>query len=197
MTAPISSLSEQLREKAWVGALRAAATAVIFGRRVRIFTRRLNLLTFLSMAPALAVGGVALGGVEDLGLIVLIFGLAAVPVGLVGLWAAVEGWSRMNTAAIQSQAANLRLRDEYVALAERGPADEAELQRLFDLLATRDQGQRDRDVEERVKDKEKTFGMRAALRERGKECASCSVKPTDMKPTDCGVCGVFPKWWRQ
>ncbi|MBF6278053.1 mobilome CxxCx(11)CxxC protein [Nocardia nova] len=197
MTSSESSPAEQLRGKAWEAALHAHGTAAIFGRRARQYQARLNVLAFLGLAPIVAVGGVALAGVSDLKWFVLIVGLLAVPVTVWSLWSLIDGWSGKLAAATQSQTTNLQIQDEYEALGERPPADITELERRFDLIAARDQSQRGRDLDQHVSQAEKRFGMRAALRQRQKECVSCNFIPRDMKPTDCGVCGDFPKRWQR
>ncbi|MBH0780393.1 mobilome CxxCx(11)CxxC protein [Nocardia bovistercoris] len=197
MTQPGPTLSEQLRDKSWDGALHAFATSAIFSRRSNALDRRLKLLNFSTLAPPVAVGGIALAGIKDQGWFLLIMSVVTVPIAIASLWAVIAAWQKSEAAAVQSEVANLEIHDEYLALAERPPTDEAEFQRRFDLVATRDQAQRNRDLGENVAGREKRFGMRAALRQRGKKCVDCNLVPTSMKPTKCGVCGDFPKRWQR
>ena len=73
--------------------------------------------------------------------------------------------------------------------------DEAMIQRVTELrnevLKTENNLRRHIDNQQNVTEKEKRFGMRAALRQYQKQCSACKKVPTTMKPTSCGVCGNF------
>jgi mobilome CxxCx(11)CxxC protein len=188
---------DRLREEAWDRALHADGTAYLFKQRGRFYKILVTTSTALALVPAIVVGTVALGGLDPR-VAVAVMGVVGIPLALLSVWSLAANWQDRYAAATQSAGVNQQLDDAYKQLLADATVDEAEFRRRLQVLQTQDGAQRDRDLNQHVTDAEMRRGLRAALRTRGKECSTCNLKPTDMKPTDCGVCGEFPRqWWRR
>ena len=155
-------------------------------------------LTFAGIAIPAVVGGIAAGGIPLPWLLPVALVVAAV-LGVAQLvasiWALAADWSGSFAQATQSMTANQQLTDAYKRLAENPPDDLTQFQRELGLVRAQDLAQQDRDRLEQVVGAEERMGLRAALRERRQACTACNVVPTSMKPTECEVCGDFPKKW--
>ncbi len=155
-------------------------------------------LTFAGIAIPAVVGAIAAAGIPVPRLLPIALVVAAI-LGIVQLaasiWALAADWSGSFAQATQSMTANQQLTDAYKRLAENPPSDLAQFERELELIRAQDEAQKSRDQAEQVEDDEMRMGLRAALRERGKACVACNVVPTSMKPTNCEVCGDFPKRW--
>lgn len=199
MTQPAPSPRDELSSEAWDRALHAFGTAYVFKQRARYYRKLLRISAFLGVAGPLVVGAVASAGTSiDLGIVVAVAGVFGVAVVVMNGWSLAGTWADHFAAATQSEAANHQLNDAYVELASHPPADEDEFRQRLQILRAQDHAQRDRDLAQHATDAELRRGLRAALRDRRMECVECNLKPTTMKPTECGVCGDFPKqWWRR
>ncbi|WP_328813540.1 mobilome CxxCx(11)CxxC protein [Rhodococcus sp. NBC_00297] len=186
-----------LRRKAWDRALDASGTASLFEARAGRLGGRLNALSFAGFGIPIIVGIVAAIGLPASAVdVVLIVAAALGGIQLVwSLWSLVANWSGKNSHAIQSMMTNRQLAESYTRLATQPPPDVDDLQSALDVIEARDFAQQDSDLANQITRQEKRFGMRCALFSRGKPCAGCTIVPTSLKPTDCGVCGDFPKRW--
>jgi mobilome CxxCx(11)CxxC protein len=187
---------DPLRQEGWTRAVHARSTVRIFERRTRQLKRRLILLTFIGLAIPLVVGALAISygtnrRLVDL-VIQVVLPLLAVQL-IVSLWSVVAGWVDAYSRGTQSVVLNSSLANRFEKLASSPPASEQALRDALALLVTEDDAQRSLDLREGVSDAEKRMGMRSALIRFQRKCASCTLVPPNMTPTDCGVCGDFPK----
>jgi len=197
-SSPGPSRIDELRQEAWARALDAYGTAYIFDVRARRLKKRIKLLTFAGIATPLIVGGVAVAGLPVSGLLPVVVTVAGV-LGILQLavnaWSLTSDWSGSYAHAIQSMITNQQLTAAFKRMATHPPGDVTQFRQALDLIEVQDSAQRERDSAQQILLAETRMGMRAALFERGKECAGCSLKPTSMTPTECGVCGDFPEKW--
>ncbi|WP_175420663.1 mobilome CxxCx(11)CxxC protein [Rhodococcus sp. SGAir0479] len=188
---------DTLRQDAWDHALHTYGTGYLFGVRARRFKKRMGRLTFAGIVIPVVVGAVAVSGIPWPGILpalVVVAGALGIPLAVVNTYALTSDWSGTYAHAVQSAAANQQLADAFRNLA-KSYTDADEFEQALKLLQAQDSAQKDRDSSQQVTPAETRMGMRAALFERGKACAVCRVVPSAMKPSECGVCGDFPKKW--
>lgn len=187
-------MSEQssLRRSCWNGALHSYGTSYIFQRRAIQLKKRLQLVNYVGIAVPLVVGALVLsyGAFKALPVIIAVSGAIGVLQVAVNAWAITAGWVDAYSYAIGSVAENDALSLSYQELAENPPAID-ELRRRHERLQHEDGVRRARDSEQGVKESEKRYGMRAALRKYQRPCAACNEVPTSMVATTCDVCGKF------
>lgn len=176
----------------------ADGTAAIFDMRALNRKRRIQGLTFASLVIPLVVGSAVLAGLPKQSLLPYFLGVA----GALGVFQVVGSlvsltadWSGAYAEAVRSVAANNQLSESFKRLAQLPPEDEVQLAHELAVIEAQDSAQRALDDAQQITSKEKRFGMRTALFNRAKECTQCKVVPASMKPTECGVCGDFPKRW--
>jgi mobilome CxxCx(11)CxxC protein len=93
--------------------------------------------------------------------------------------------------ALESQTANRVLFDRYKQLGSRPPHEPEQAKVLLDLIRAEDECRTAMDEKKQLTGDELRYGMRAALRQQGKQCAGCGNIPISMQPTNCDVCGNF------
>ncbi|MFE5117591.1 mobilome CxxCx(11)CxxC protein [Arthrobacter koreensis] len=187
-----------LRERAWNLALHADGTAAIFGMRASNLKLRIRILTFAGLCIPMAVGLIVLAGIPKPSLLPYVVTLAGV-LGtfqtLGSLASLVFDWNGAYAGAVRSVAANKQLSESFIRLAQLPPEEETQIAHELAVIEAQDSAQRTLDDAQQITSEEKRFGMRAALFNRAKECAQCKLTPASMNPTECGVCGDFPKRW--
>jgi mobilome CxxCx(11)CxxC protein len=187
-----------LKSDLWDKALESTGTAYLFEVRARRLRRRLNNLTFVGFAVPLLIGALVLGygtAFKALKLLIpLAIGIGVVQV-VVFAWSVVAQWVDRYQTSIRAVIANRSLSESFEALARELPPDIGEFRRKVELLNSQDAAQRDFDYLQEIGDAERRMGMHAGLREYQRECPQCEVKPSNMKPTKCGVCGDYRKRW--
>lgn len=170
----------------------AYGTAYIFESRSRSLRFRLRILSFLSLAVPLSVGGIAMATADKnlLPVIVLISGVLSVPLFVMTLWSLVFRWEERLDAAGHACKVNNELKNGWEDLARyKGPDAEEK----FSVLLERDRIQEQSDVRQDVSEKEKKKMMRASLIQYRRKCATCGVQPISMsaKGISCTTCGDF------
>ena len=151
-------------------------------------------LTFAGLVLPVAVGAVVIAYGAGVPRLSLIIGIAAALGALqlvVALWSVVQGWPDSYERATRSLLANQALAQDFESLAKNPPTAVSGLRRQLELLAAKDDGQRQQDHAQDIPEREKRMGMRAALLRYDRKCAKCHIVPDNMKPTNCGVCGDF------
>lgn len=192
---PSASLNlDEIRSDSWNQAAHAFGTAAIFQERARKLKSKLRALTFLGIVIPVLVGGVAMSfGTEGEWFKWLLY--AAAGLGLIQLigsvWSLVSGWEETHAYALASAVANDSLATAFSDFAKNPPANSKDTELRYEVLKTENNLRRHIDNQQNVTEKEKRFGMRAALRQYQKQCSACKKVPTTMKPTSCGVCGNF------
>jgi mobilome CxxCx(11)CxxC protein len=178
----------------WDNAVYAFGTANIFERRAGVLQRKLKWLGYIGLAGPLLVGLLALGfGATSQSLkrvipIAIVVGIAQV---LFSAWSLVSDWTGNLAYARESATANAELAARYQQLGRSAPESITDLRHRFDLLFVEDGTRRRRDLEKSITDRERCRGLRAGLRQFGRECSACKRVPVSMTPTLCEVCGKF------
>jgi mobilome CxxCx(11)CxxC protein len=182
-----------LRAQCWDSALHAFGTGFIFEYRARACKRRLQWLTYVSLAVPLAIGLLVLGYGEFRGLKVLI-GIA-VAIGAVqamlSLWSIIGGWVERYSYATSAVSANYLLSERFAKIASNPPSEYQTFRHDYEKLEVEDNLLQQQDYQQNIREDEKRMGMRAALRKFRRKCAGCDQVPNSMTPADCGVCGNF------
>jgi mobilome CxxCx(11)CxxC protein len=193
---------ESLKEHAWNSSFHDYATAYIFQVRARRMERILNVVTFVGLFAPLAVGLIVLGfGTKFVAFDWVIWTAVGISFAqtAVFLWSVIAKWQDRYQVADQALKANTLLSEKYEKLAKEDPEKSAEAikdyKRRLELLDVSDEEQKKMDLGQKINDEEKHMGMRAGLLQKGSECSKCHITPPNMKPTKCGTCGDFPKWW--
>ncbi|MFC8178703.1 mobilome CxxCx(11)CxxC protein [Rhodococcus sp. NPDC057297] len=188
---------DHLRRECWDRALAADGTAKLFELRARRLNSRLTALSFAGFAIPIVVGGVvAIGATVSALSIVLIVSSALGLLQLVwSLWSLISRWSEKSSHAVQSMMTNRQLAEGYSRLATAPPVSLGAFEAAYGLIEVQDSAQRNSDLSQQISQQEKRFGMHSALLGRQKACAGCTIVPRSLKPTDCGVCGDYPKRW--
>jgi len=182
------------RSECWVRALQAFGTAHIFELRARKYSRLLRWVAFVGLVVPLVVGGFALSyGASFVALpVVIIIGSAVgIVQATISLWSLVARWLESYAYAIESVISNKGLYLRFKDLGGNPPTLLDDLKTQYRLLQVEDDARRGQDYKQEITEPEKRRAMRAGLRELGRECASCHKVPTEMNPTECGVCGDF------
>lgn len=190
---PHADETKVVRLRCWDGALNAYATSFIFQRRARTLGIKLNLITYIGFVVPMTVGLIVLsyGYLKSLPIIISIAAALGIAQLVVSLWSVIGGWVAGYSYASTSAAANSSLALRYEDLASNPPDDISVLRREYEKLTIRDEDRQEQDYQQSVKESEKRMGMRAALRKYQRPCAGCGKVPTNMKATECGVCGNF------
>jgi mobilome CxxCx(11)CxxC protein len=170
----------------------AYGTAYLFESRSRSIRFRLRILSFLSLAVPLSVGGIAMVAADAslLPFIVAISGILSIPLFVMTLWSLVFRWEERLAASEQSCKINHELMNGWSDLAQYTGPDAEEKSRL---LLERDRIQEQSDIMQDVSAKDKRLMMRASLIQYGRKCAICGVQPVSMsaKGSSCSNCGDF------
>lgn len=170
----------------------AYGTAYIFELRSRSLRFKLRILSFLSLAVPLSVGGIAMAAshAKLLPVIVVISGLLSIPLFVMTLWSLVFRWEERLAASEHACKVNSELKNGWEDLARYNGADAHE---KFSSLIERDRIQEELDKKQDISAGEKRLMMRASLIQYQRRCATCGVQPKSMSASDssCITCGVF------
>lgn len=170
----------------------AYGTAYIFESRSQSLRFRLRILSFLSLAVPLSVGGIAMTAADAklLPVIVIISGILSIPLFGMTLWSLVFRWEERLAASEHSCKVNNELKNGWEDLARYKGLDAEE---KFQVLLDRDRAQELSDVGQDISAKEKRQMMRASLIQYRRKCATCGIQPISMsaKGSSCATCGNF------
>lgn len=183
----------RLRQLCWNQSVRCFATAYIFERRSNILKRNLQTLTLLGIGMPIFTGSIVLSFGRDIKVlpaIIALFGVLGVIQSVLSVLSLVAKWEDKLAYSMKSNSLNRALCLRYRRLAENPPSDDI-LATHFNLLEDEYGKQDIEDENQGVTDEERRRGMRAALREFKRPCATCGETPISMNPSDCGTCGQF------
>src|SRR6266404_5452141 len=153
----------------------AFATATIFQKRARRYSKYLRRLTFLGLALPLAIGGVVgadlLKKKDVLAAFIWIAGIVGVVQLVVSLWSVVARWPENLEASLAASSENSRLTEEFDALAKQVINPPLQFGNDYSKLITQDNTQRLADEKQLISDRERMYGHRAALRQFSVKCS--------------------------
>lgn len=189
---PSAEDTERLRVDCRNRALMAFGTARVFRERMRRYRFGLRLIKFFNFGTPLATGAAILSFGGSGPLFAYAKGAAGVLLLLnivVALWSEIMDWQAKYDYARRSADMNTRLRYAYDRLAT---ASGVELHRRYYQLESDDIALETDDEGQDLTLTERRFGMRAALYEYQRACATCRLVPLTIVPaTDCSTCGRF------
>jgi mobilome CxxCx(11)CxxC protein len=187
-------MSDAIRQDCWTKAIHSFGTSQIFVNRMASTKNKLRLVAFLGIVVPVAVGGVVTAFGTNFKYLEVVL-LVASTVGLfqliLSVWALVAKWEDRLGFAIDSMNENARLAESFKSLGQNPPSLERDLERDYAVLNAHYETRQLLDNRECLTEKEKRFGMRAALRQFQKACAGCKKVPVSLEPTICDVCGNF------
>ena len=180
-----------MKKSCWNKALNAYATAYIFSERANSLRTKQRLLTFLGIGFPSLVGICVLSFSfyeKILPFLIPVAGLAGVIQVLGSIWALIAKWDDAYAVASEASKKNTSLKNDWQLLVTQWPHD---IEHKYNELYQADSRVEQSDIQRGVSDKEKRKGMRAALLQFGRKCATCAQVPKSMTASDCGVCGNF------
>ncbi|EGQ7759996.1 mobilome CxxCx(11)CxxC protein [Vibrio cholerae] len=169
-------------------------TMKIFERRRRVYSGLRNLITYMGFLVPLLIGGIALSFDSSSE----IFKNIIIPVAsgvmifqmCISLWSAIEGWDSKHEYSVGSIRSNnsLYLKLNSICTNQRD-LTKLELQQLENDYSRQDAD----DSSHGLSKNEIRYGYRCSLMNFSQTCPTCGEKPHKMKPTDCDICGNFPR----
>ena len=170
----------------------AFGTAYFFEKRSRSMRFKLRILSFLSLAVPLSVGGIVMVSADTklLPVIVTISGILSIPLFVMTLWSLVFRWEERLATAELSHKGNNKLKNSWEDLSKYKGLDAEE---RFQSLIEHDRMQEEIDRMQDVSEKDKRLMMRASLIQYRRKCATCNVQPTTLSKngSSCATCGDF------
>lgn len=183
-----------LRQDCWNDALHSFGTAYIYSKKSQKIGWLLKANNFLGIIVPVVIGGIVTSyNISADALKIILF--FAAPISVMQLILSVlslsNKWDDSYSYYLESTNDNSQLSNDYSNLARYPPENKNDLKLKKDLIDVKFQIRNTNDTKYRLSDKQKREGMRYSLRNFQRTCAGCGLKPIDMKPTDCGVCGDF------
>jgi mobilome CxxCx(11)CxxC protein len=168
----------------------------LFDKRAQRFRKRVKLLQVFGIAIPATVGATAVGYGYDNSILKYALILSAPLLVIqftVSIIAIIYEWDTELAYSYEASQDYNNIYDRFKKLYKLPPVSYTELDKQFEIINT-EYGSRSRqDAKHGIKEWELRMGMRYSLREHQKPCATCGKIPTDMEPTECGVCGKFKK----
>jgi mobilome CxxCx(11)CxxC protein len=181
------SLVHECREKEF----HAFGTSKIFEKRAKSYRSYINLLTFFGIVTPLLVGAVVLSFGSSWGYLPYVLGLATI-IGLaqlvISVWSITANWSGKLEVASNAVQGNVRLYNEWKALADH--PDEKLEDRVRELRRL-NQEQEVSDLRQDISEREKRFAMHESLFYYKKACQNCGQIPKSKDASKCDMCGNY------
>ncbi len=166
----------------------------IFEKRIKWYLKYINALKFLGIIVPLTIGAIALGygANNNILLYAIIVGTPVIILQLIiSTLSIVYKWDDELAYSFEATSDYNNLYDEFRKLFDFPTQSSTELEKKFEVLNAKLNSREQQNSKHKITEKELRIGMRYSLREHKKECAGCTKTPTDMKSTQCGVCGNF------
>jgi mobilome CxxCx(11)CxxC protein len=165
----------------------------IFSKRASKYNSRINLITKIGFLLPGVLGGYVLtfGIDQDFQNILYIFVPLSLAQFILSLWASLSKWDDEYSYALEASSHYSSLNTKFKNLAAFSADTFDELKSSFINLDTEYDNRSQQDGKHNIKEWERRYGMRTALREYQKECVNCHLIPYNYKSTDCDVCGNF------
>ena len=188
------NIPDELLRRCADEALKCYGTAYIFEKRASKLKTKLSYLNFLGIAGPAMLGATMATYSFDIS-IEEIIKIAAGTIGVFQfgftIWSMTEGWGDKASEYIESKANNYSISKRLKQLEHNSTASIFEFESELAVIEREIEIRNGIDAKHDVTDEEKRMGMRYGLRQYQRPCAGCKAVPTEMKPTDCGVCGKF------
>lgn len=188
------SIPDNKRRECADYALHAYGTAYIFEKRAAKIQNRIRMLSFLGVAVPACVGAIvgsySLNSIQ-MGLVLTIASSIAIAQLLLSVWSLASGWDGKLSEYLDQKNKNYENSDKFHKLGNETLYELDAFQRELEKLNIERNFIKQSADRHSITEKEKRKGMRYALRKFQRKCAACDNVPTDMKSTNCGVCGQF------
>lgn len=189
-----SNIPNELLRRCADEALKCYGTAYIFEKRASNLKTKSSYLNFLGIAgPAMLGATIATynfdSSIEEV--IKIVAGTIGVLQFGCTIWSMTEGWSEKISDYTESKTNNYSISKRLKQLECNTTASIFEFESELAVIEKEIEIRNGIDAKHDVTDEEKRMGMRYGLRKYQRPCAGCNIVPTEMKPTDCGVCGKF------
>ena len=187
-------IHNRLRQDAWNNALFSYGYGYLFSHRANKLNKKLILITFLGILTPLLIGGIVTtyGTTSPILKYLLI---VTAPISIIQLvisvWSIVANWNTSYAYYLETYLDNYNLAERYENIGKYPSESNKDLKNEIDKIDILRSNRDKQDSKYPLSDKEKRKGMRYALRKYKRSCAGCDTIPTDMKSTECGVCGKF------
>lgn len=181
------TLIRECREKEFY----AYGTSKIFERRARTYRKYINLLAFLGIVVPASIGAVVLSFGSEWKYLSYVLVVASVIILLqlvFSIWALVAGWSGKLEVASNAVQGNVRLYNEWKALADH---PDGKLEGKVQELRRVNQEQEMNDLRQDISDKEKRYAMHESLFYYKRPCQTCGQTPKSKQASDCDMCGNY------
>jgi len=188
------NIPESLLRRCSDEALKAHGTGYIFEKRAAEIKTKLNILNFFGIIGPVALGTTiatydlnndAVDAVKfiagTIGFIQIIF----------TTWSMIEGWGDKASSYTESKSSNYSIAKRLKDLEHNLTLSKNQFESELAVIEKEIEIRNTIDAKHDIKDEEKRMGMRYGLRKYQRPCAGCKMVPTNMKPTDCGICGDF------
>lgn len=185
---------DNLRQDCWNDALHSFGTSYIYSKRSRKIGKLLKLNNFLGIIVPVVIGGIVTSyNVSAVALEIIL--IIAAPISvlqlILSLLSLTNKWDDSYSYYLESINDNGQLSNDYTNLAKYPPQEKSDLKMKKDIINIKYQIRNTNDTKYPLTDEEKREGMKYSLRNFRRSCAGCNETPTDMKSTNCGVCGNF------
>lgn len=173
-------------------ALHAYGAAFIFEKRASRIQNNIRILSFLGVAVPASVGAIvgsySLNSLQ-MGVVLTVASTIAIGQLLLSIWSLSSGWDGKLSEYLDQKNKNYEISDKFRKLGNETMHDFATFQKELEKLDIERNYIKQATDRHTITEKEKRKGMRYALRKFQRPCAGCGNVPTDMKSTNCGVCG--------
>lgn len=187
-------IETNIRNDAWNQAKQCFGYSYIFSKKALIFEKKLNYIKIVGLIVPFVIGTIALGGNSSvLNVLIYVGGALMIFQAIISFLAILNKWDEKYAYFIESKIDRGNLSEEFKQLSKIPSSELAELKSKYAIAKTKLSGRETQDAKFEVKEWELRMGMRAALREFQSQCANCQVKPSNMIPSDCDVCGNYKK----
>ncbi|GHT13488.1 hypothetical protein FACS1894170_09520 [Planctomycetales bacterium] len=189
---------KQIAQDCWNKSLFCFGTSELLKIRATFLKNIINWQTYAGVAIPVFVGGLVLCfdfSDNSLSYIKCTFGIMNIPFILFSLWIIVwrcqDGYVNLSQTAYEHSVLSEKFQDLARKVNCDSPPSINEIESEYNFLKREDEHLTRKINELNIKECEKRYGMRFALRQFQRKCTGCDEIPKDLLPTDCSVCGQF------
>lgn len=186
--------TDKILQDCWDDALHSFGTSYIYSIKGRKIGRLLKTVNFLGIIVPLLIGGIAASynlSPSSLNTLLIIAAPFSILQLLLSALSLSYKWDDKYSYLLESTNDNSQISNDYRNLAKYPPTRFIDLKSKKELIDIKYNIRGNNDGKYGLTNREKREAMRYSLRNFQRSCAGCNIVPTDMIPTDCGVCGNF------
>lgn len=185
---------DEIRQDCWNDSLHSFGAAYIYSKRSQKIGKFLKANNFLGIVVPILIGGIVTSykiSPENLNTILLIAAPFSIFQLILSVLSLTYKWDDSYSYYLEAVNDSSGLSNDYKNLAKYPPMKIMEFKAKKELIDVKNNIRVNSNGKYPLTDKEKRKAMRYSLRNFQRKCAGCLEIPTDMKSTDCGVCGKF------